>query len=303
MNPFKDIKVLFDYICMIRRYRPEKVLTYTIKPNLYGGLACRMTHTPCICNVTGLGTAIKHDSFLTRISLKMLKVAFAGAVRVFFQNEAGMRYMNEHGIAVNNCSLLPGSGVNVKVHKVQKYPSEEKGIRLLSVFRIMRDKGIGELLEAMDRVSAVRKDVTFVLAGDYEEEDRDRYEPVITDLVQRGILDYRGYVRDMDALYGECHGVVHPTYHEGMSNVLLEASACGRSVIASDVPGCSEIVEDKVTGLLCEPKSADSLTETIMEWLQLDESAHEVMGKAAASFVAKHFDRQIIIDEYRQLIR
>lgn len=147
-NPVRDFGLFLKYTGMLRRDKPDVVLTYTIKPNLYGGLACRMRKIPYLCNITGLGTAIENGGVLSKILLKFYRVSTRKAQRVFFQNTKNRDFMKRHGVAVDNSMMLPGSGVNLKEHPFRKYPSEREGINLLAVIRIMKDKGIEEYLEA-----------------------------------------------------------------------------------------------------------------------------------------------------------
>lgn len=131
-NPARDLKLFLDYRRLLKQYQPGAVLTYTIKPNLYGGLACRLGHVPYLCNVTGLGTAIEDGGALSRILLRFYKISMKKAERVFFQNAKNREFMNRHGIAVHNSGLLPGSGVNLCEHTFSPYPPETEGIIFLA---------------------------------------------------------------------------------------------------------------------------------------------------------------------------
>ena len=165
MNPIKDAILLFRYIVLIHRIKPKMVLTYTIKPNIYGGMACRITHTNYAANITGLGTAIQGGGILSKILIRMYRVALNRAKAVFYQNEYNMEYMLGRGVACKSQSiLLPGSGVNIVKHSYKPYPTEDKGLRVLAVLRIMKDKGIEEFLYAADRICD-EFDSKFVLAG------------------------------------------------------------------------------------------------------------------------------------------
>ena len=299
MNPLKDLSLLKNYIRIIKRVNPDIIFTYTIKPNIYGGLACRLTKTPYITNITGLGTALQGGGKLAKILIIMYKIAINKAKCVFFQNEFNKSFMQERGVAVNNARILPGSGVNLVQHAYQPYPSEEDGIKILAVLRIMKDKGIEEFFEAVDRLGSDK--VKFSLAGEYEEETRELYEPTLNRLVSEGKLDFLGFIDHIDQVYKTHHMIVHPSYHEGLSNVCLEAAACGRMVLASDVPGCRETVY-KGSGILFEARSTDAFIDAITEAISLSLDDRMQAGIYGREYVAKTFDRNIVIKRYREAV-
>lgn len=301
-NPVHDLKLLGEYLACLKAEKPEMVLTYTIKPNLYGGLACRIRKIPYLMNITGLGTAIEHKSLLSRALLLLYRIASAKAARVFFQNEKNRDFMQSHGIAKENAALLPGSGVNLKEHPFREYPSERKGIRFLAVLRIMKDKGIGEYLDAVQSLAEKRKDISFYLAGEYEEDSRSLYEPRITELQKQGKLEYLGHIDNVEQVMTECHVIVHPSYHEGLSNVLLEAAACGRPVLATNVSGCRETFLEGKSGIGFSKESSQDLIQAIQKILAMTEEQRRDMGAAGRAYVEERFDRQIIIDTYEKEI-
>lgn len=309
MNPVKDLKLLIEYMRLIGREKPDMVFSYTIKPNLYGGLASALNGVPYAMNVTGLGTALENPGMLGRILLAFYKLVSARAECVFFQNSGNMDFMHKKNIALKNSRLLPGSGVNLAEHPFVAYPSEEDGIRILAVLRIMKDKGIEEFLSAAECIHSGETNETeyphvqFELVGEYEEESREIYEPKIRDLEQRGILKYYGHIDNVPDVMAKNHIFVHPSYHEGLSNVCLEAAACGRPVLTTDVPGCRETVEmsddGNVSGLLFKPRNQDALVDAIKEILSYSAQTRSRMGINGRRHVEKHFDRQIVVDAYQ----
>lgn len=298
-NPVKDAELFLTYRRLLKKGRPDVVLTYTIKPNLYGGLACRLSKTPYLCNITGLGTAIESGGALSKILLYFYKVSMKKAKRVFFQNTKNRDFMNRHGVAVGNSMLLPGSGVNLKEHPFKKYPSEKGGINFLAVVRIMKDKGIEEYLEAAIIMKHRDSGLKFWLAGEYEQETRHQYEPIIQELEKCGAIRYLGHIDNVNELMAQCHVIVHPSYHEGLSNVLLEAAACGRPVLASNVNGCIETFCEGKSGYSFEKGSVDALIDAIERIAQLPEAQRRRMGEAGRAWVEKHFDRNIVVQAYR----
>lgn len=302
-NPVKDLKLFLTYQKLLKKYQPGVVLTYTIKPNLYGGLACRLKGVPYLCNVTGLGTAIEDGGALSRILRWFYKISMKKARSVFFQNTKNKDFMNRHGVAVHNCKLLPGSGVNLEEHTFTSYPPETEGIVFLAVIRIMKDKGIDEYLEAARRMTEKRGGtkvpVKFWLVGEYEEESRAQYEPLIEGLENRGVVRYFGHIDNVGEIMAQSHVIVHPSYHEGLSNVLLEAAACGRPVLASNISGCSETFSEGESGFGFAIKSVDALVSAMEKMLALSCEERERMGRAGRAWVEKYFDRNIVLQAYR----
>ncbi len=297
-NPVKDFKLLLSYFKLLKQERPDLVLTYTIKPNLYGGLACKIKKVPYLMNVTGLGTSLENPGVLGKILLLFYRFVTKGAGCVFFQNSGNMKFMQKHKIAVNNSCILPGSGVNLMEHPKEEYPSEERGIRFLAVLRIMRDKGVGEYLQAAEIIKKKYNMVFFDLAGEYEEDSRAEYEPLLQEMENRGVIRYLGHIDNVPEVMAESHVIVHPSYHEGLSNVLLEAAACGRPVLASNVPGCVETLRDRNSGLLFEARNAESLVNAIEEMLSLTEEERKQMGIQGRKYVEANFDRKKVIEIY-----
>ena len=302
MNPISDVLLMFRYIRLIRMIKPNMVFTYTIKPNIYGGMACRLTHTNYATNITGLGTAIQGGGILSKILIRMYRIALNKAKAVFYQNEFNMEFMLRRGVSGREQSiLLPGSGVNTIKHSYKPYPSEDKGVRVLAVLRIMKDKGIEEFLYAADTICD-EFDAHFVLAGGYEDGARQEYEPEIQRLVEAGKLEYVGFCDKIDELYQSCHILVHPSYHEGLSNVCLEAAACGRLVVTTDVPGCRETVIPGETGLLFKSKDKNAAYNALVEILSITSSEREHMGRQGRKYVEENFNRESVVRIYREVV-
>ena len=301
-NPIHDLKLFFRYIRLLKEEKPDVVLTYTIKPNLYGGLACRLKRIPYIINITGLGTALKSSGIMAKILLKFYQIVTAKASCTFFQNEANRQFMLDRGIGMVKNRLLPGSGVNLIEHPLSLYPDETGGVIFLAVLRIMKDKGIAEYLECAKRITDEYNNTRFYLAGGYEEETRHIYEPVIKKLSDQGIIKYFGHIDNVPEVMAKSHVIVHPSYHEGMSNVLLEAAACGRPVLASDVAGCRETLQQGLSGLLFRPEDAESLIQAVKTILSYTESDRSQMGLRGREYIEHTFDREKVVKAYLEEI-
>ena len=302
-NPVHDGKLFLRYLRLLKEEKPDVVLTYTIKPNLYGGLACRIRKVPYLINITGLGTALEQPGLLGKILLAFYRIAAKKASCVFFQNEGNRNFMLEKKVGLKKDRLLPGSGVNLKEHPFVPYPSEEGGIIFLAVLRIMKDKGIEEYLEAAQKITGEYSNVRFYLAGEYEEETRARYEPILEELSAKGVIRYFGHIDNVPEVMAGSHVIVHPSYHEGLSNVLLEAAACGRAVLASDVPGCRETLKQGESGFLFAPKNTESLEKAIRTFLGLTKEQREKMGMMGRQYVENTFDRSRVISAYFEEIQ
>ena len=302
MNPISDAFLMFRYIRLIRMIKPNMVFTYTIKPNIYGGMACRLTHTNYATNITGLGTAIQGGGILSKVLIRMYRIALNKAKAVFYQNEYNMELMLGQRVSGKEQSiLLPGSGVNTIKHSYKPYPSEDKGVRVLAVLRIMKDKGIEEFLYAADRICD-EFDAHFVLAGGYEDDERQEYEPQVQRLVEAGKLEYVGFCDRIDELYERSHILIHPSYHEGLSNVCLEAASCGRLVVTTDVPGCRETVIPGETGMLFKSKDKKAAYNALVDILSMTSSEREHMGRKGRKYVEENFNREIVIQKYRKVV-
>lgn len=298
MNPFKDMHLLLHYIRLVRKIKPDVVLTYTIKPNIYGGIVCRISHTKYIANVTGLGTAIENKGVLAKILLYLYKTGLKGASQVFFQNESNRMFFQRKGL-IKRSRLIPGSGVNLEEHCYEEYPEESGETRILYVGRIMKDKGVGELLAGAEQLKKNHPNIRFDMAGDYDEESfRDRIEK----MEKRGIVRYLGQQTDIHSIMKEQHAVILPSYHEGLSNVLLEAAACGRPVLATDVSGCRETFEDGISGIGFQPKSSEALVRAVEKFIDLPYDMKRQMGIHGREKVESEFDRRNVIHAYMQEI-
>ncbi|MDY2699328.1 MAG: glycosyltransferase family 4 protein [Lachnospiraceae bacterium] len=302
-NPIRDLGLFMNYLRLLKEQKPDIVLTYTIKPNLYGGLACRVSKVPYLINVTGLGTALERPGILGKILLLFYRIATKKAACVFFQNEGNRQFMLERKIGSGKDRLLPGSGVNLEEHPFSAYPSEQDGIIFLAVLRIMKEKGIEEYLAAAKQIKEEYPNTHFYLVGEYEEETRSVYEPQIEELSSNGVIRYFGHIDYVHQVMSKSHVIVHPSYHEGLSNVLLEAAACGRPVLASDVPGCRETLQPEKSGLLFEAKNTESLIQSIRKFLSDTEENRREMGVRGRQYVETVFDRKKVIEAYIEEIQ
>ena len=294
MNPIHDSKLFRQYRAMLKEVKPDLVLTYTIKPNIYGGLACRMAHIPYAVNITGLGSAIENGGWLKRFVLALCKPALKSARVVFFENAGNRDTLAATGVVPKGRDVvLNGAGVNLEDYPYQSYP-QEGTVRFLFVGRVMHEKGVDELFAAAKRMKQEYGDgVEFHIVGSFEEE----YKPLMDKLEQAGVVKYHGYQSDMKRFYAMASCVVLPSYHEGMSNVLLEGAATGRALITSDIPGCREAVEDGVSGYLCPTKDVDALCDAMRRFAELPENRQAEMGRRGRTRMEQKFSKTAVVAE------
>lgn len=298
VNPFSDIKLFFHYRKIIKKIRPDVILTYTIKPNIYGGLAARLTKTPYLPNITGLGTAVENKGFLQIITTRLYKSALKKAHTIFFQNKENMDFMLNKGIKGKNQKLLPGSGVNIEHFRYLEYPNDET-LNFLFIGRVMKAKGIDYYLEAAKYIKSKYPNTRFHILGNYEE----NYKSLLNEYESKDIIKYHDSVDDVREFHKIAHVIVHPSFHEGMSNVLLEAAASGRPILASNIPGCKEIFDEGISGYGFVVKNQKSLNDVIEKFIHLDYKDKKNMGVKAREKVINDFNRDVVVKTYINTIQ
>ena len=271
------------------------VITYTIKPNVYGGIACQLCKVPYVANVTGLGTAVENGGILQKITLALYRMGLRKAKRVFFQNQANLDFMFSHKVVKGAYSLLPGSGVNLERFSPLPYPGEADGIHFVFISRIMREKGIEQYLDAAKYFAECHPELHFHICGFCEPE----YKGKLDEYVQNGTVIYHGMVRDVREIHKISHCTTHPSFYpEGISNVLLESCACARPIITTDRSGCREVVDDGVNGYVVKQRDSEDLIQKIEKFLALTHEQRMQMGLAGRAKVEKEFDRKIVVNAY-----
>lgn len=294
MNPLQDSRIFFQYRKILKQVRPELVIAYTIKPNIYGGIAARLAGIPYAVNITGLGTAFQKENFIKKMVVQMYKSACKKAKVVFFENEENQRVFIENKIVRKEKTCrLNGAGVNLKAYPFTPYPKDDKEVRFLFVGRVMREKGVDELFEAFEKLKLRYPQVMLDVVGPYE----DDYKETVEALVQKKVINYYGYQEDVRPFIERSHCFVLPSYHEGMANTLLEAGAMGRPLITSDIPGCREAVSDGESGYLTFSQDGDMLEEKLEQFMRIPFMEKESMGKASYKRISGIFDKKLVVEE------
>lgn len=299
-NPVADFKLMLRYRKLIKQVKPSVVLTYTIKPNLYGGMACQLCGVPQIANVTGLGAAVEYPGLMQKLTVLLYKVGMRKTWLTFFQNNDNMDFCKEHGMVGGRTQLIPGSGVNLEYHVKVSYPAETEPIRFLFMGRIRREKGIEEFLATAERITRKYKNVEFHVVGGCEGD----YENRLLELQNKGIVTYHGKQTDVRPFIAMTACTLHPSFYpEGMSNVLLESCSTGRPIMTTMRAGCREIVEDGRNGFLVKQQDAQDLIEKVEKFINLPYVERKAMGDAAREKAEREFDRNIVVKAYLNEIK
>lgn len=292
INPKTDAQLMNCYFRLLKREKPDLVITYSIKPNIYVGLACSTLGIPYCANVQGLGTAFERRG-LAEFVTALYQAAFRKVKTVFFENEADAAvFRSKHIVSAEKQRVLNGAGVNLERYALQPYPANEV-VHFLYLGRLMREKGMDELFAAARRLHGEGHRFVLDLVGFFEDE----YKAQVEQLQADGIAVFHGFQAEPRPFYAAADCVVLPSYHEGMSNVLLESAAIGRPIITSDIPGCREAVEDGVSGYLCRVRDADSLYAAMRRFLELDTAVRAAMGAAGRELAETRFDKNQVVAE------
>ena len=292
-DPRRDLALLRRYVQEIRSWKPDLVISYTIKPNIYGGLACRLTGTAYAANVTGLGTAFDRGGILRSAVTAMYRNALKRARCVFFENSADEHvFLQQRIVSPEKSCVLAGAGVNLERFPLEPY-RDERTFRFLFMGRVMREKGVDELFSAMRRLAADGAGCELWILGGQEED----YRRVLRQYSSEGWLRYFGFQQDVRPFIRQCQCFVLPSWHEGMANTNLECAASGLPVITSDIPGCREAVIDGVSGYLCAPRDEESLYQAMKRILSLSAAQRESMGLAGRAHMEKTFDKTHVVEK------
>ena len=294
INPIEDFKLFREYNKILKSEKPDVVITYSIKPNVYAGFLCRVKKIPYSVNVQGLGTAFQ-SKLMAKVASAMYKAGLKKSNVVFFENQANAQeFTSRKIIPEDKVLVLNGAGVNLELYKNQPYPDEDGGVHIMYLGRIMKEKGCSETFEAMRIVKEKYKDkVVFDVVGFFEDEYKEEVEKMAED----GVIVFHGFQPDPKPYYAAAHCTVLASYHEGMSNVLLESESTGRAVITTDIPGCREAVDEGVTGYLCKKQDVKTIVEAMEKFLSLSKEERELMGKKGREKMEREFDKFSVVNK------
>jgi len=293
LNPVIDGKLIVKYHKIIKKINPDLVITYTVKPNVYGGFICRFTKIRHAANITGLGTAFQREGLLKNFIIRLYKISFKKARVVFFENDNDKRIFIDNGIVKSEKTYkLNGAGVNLEEYQFCSYPQIDSEIHFLFIGRVMKEKGIDELLAAAVKIKKKYIGAVFDIVGPFE----DNYEQITENHQKNGYINYYGYQKDVRSYIEKSHCFVLPSYHEGMANTLLECGAMGRPLITSDIHGCKEAVLHEVNGYLVKVSDIDDLCAKIEKFINIPYSEKVKMGMASRDLIVNNFDKRDIVN-------
>ena len=298
LNPLADIALLREYRKIFKRLQPHAYLAFTIKPNIYGSIAARSLGIPAIANISGLGTVFIGRGALLALVSSLYRFALRRAAVVFFQNpDDRALFIERRMVPPEKARLLPGSGVDLQ--RFTPVPLPEGPVTFLFIGRILGDKGLRELIGATQSLLRQGLDVRVQLLGPIDEGNRSSImRAELERWMSDGVIEYLGATDDVRPFIAKATAVVLPSYREGLPRSLLEAGAMGRPLIATDVPGCREVVEDGVNGLLCAVRDSASLARCMERFAGLTEEERSAMGSASRRKIETKFSEDVVIGAY-----
>ncbi len=305
-NPLKELRLLVEYLRHFRHLKPDLVINFTIKPCIYGSLACSILGTPYICVITGLGFAFIRETFLTKIVSTLYKLSLRKAKKVMFLNPDDMEEFLKRRLLKNGqAMLLPSEGVNTEKFSpalCEAVPKPKKPVFLM-IARMLWDKGVGELAQASKILKEKGYDFEVWLLGPIDKGNPSTVEEErIKEWEKAGLVRYLGATEDVRPFICQSSCVVLPSYREGAGRSLLEAMAMGKPIITTDSPGCREVCLDGINGFLVKPRDAESLAQAMEKFLGLSEKEREEMGKRGRALVLEKFDVKKVVEFYFKVI-
>lgn len=300
INPIKDLALTHELYSIYKRVKPDIILHYTIKPNIYGTFAASLLKIPVVNNVCGLGTAFLNKNLMSLLAIGMYKMAFRTARKIFFQNEDDKEFFEKKSIVKKGQSeVLPGSGIDITHFTPGKSEAKPKKFTFLLISRLIYDKGILEYVEAVKTLRENGVEANFQLLGAKDPVHR-RGIPIelINEWEENNSVDYLGTTKDVRPYIEQADCIVLPSYREGTPRTLLEAASLEKPIVASNVAGCTNIVQNHYNGLLCEVKNAKDLADKMTQMNGLSDQERVRMGKNGRKLVENKFREDIVVDKY-----
>lgn len=303
-NPIKDSALIIELWSIYRKLRPDVVLHYTIKPNVYGTLAAAMLGIPTINNVCGLGTVFLKDNLVSKIAIGLYKISFRFASKIFFQNPDDLKlFVSKKLVKEGVADLVPGSGINLQHFKPFAFKRNET-FTFLMVSRLITDKGVLEYVDAIRRLKEQGIRAKFQVLGSLDPEHRRGIKvEVVNKWVEEGTFEYLGTTDDVRSFIQAADCIVLPSYREGTPRTLLEAACSAKPIIATDVPGCNHVVENNVNGLLCKLKDEKDLADKMEQMSSFDDGTLKNFGLRGRAKMEAQFDEELVINKYLSALK
>ncbi len=303
-NPIKDSALIIELFMIYRKLRPDVVLHYTIKPNVYGTLAAAILKIPVINNVCGLGTVFLKKNLVSAFAMFLYRISFRFAGKVFFQNPDDRKlFIDKRILSEKAADLVPGSGIDLARFQPMEFKRNEKFTFLL-ISRLITDKGILEYIEAVRKLKAEGLDAKFQILGAKDPEHKRGIKlDVINEWIQSETVEYLGTTNDVRAHIQKADCIVLPSYREGTPRTLLEAASSSKPIITTNVPGCNHVVVDNFNGLLCKIKDANDLASKMREMSGYDDAILKVFGKNGRTKMEAEYDESLVINKYLHALK
>lgn len=298
-NPIKDLALIAELYLIYKKVRPDIILHYTIKPNVYGTLAANFLKIPVVNNVCGLGTVFLKNGPVSLVAKLLYRLSFRFARKVYFQNSDDLNlFINEKLVPEPIVDLLPGSGIDL--NKFRPVPfNRNQDFTFLLISRLITDKGILEYIDAVKQLKAEGIRARFQILGPIDEaHKRGIKKDIINSWITTGTIEYLGTTDDVRPFIENADCVVLPSYREGTPRVLLEAAGSAKPIIATDVPGCREVVEDQVNGLLCKLKDSQDLADKMRKVYGYTDDQLKTLGINGRRKIELQFDESLVINKY-----
>ena len=301
-NPITDFILLINYLKLFKKIKPDLILSYTIKPNIYGNFAAKFLNIPTINNISGLGTLFIKSTFISYIGKILYKLSLKSSAHIFFQNNNDRElFLKSNLVSSFNTSVIPGSGVNTSIFKNNK--NTNRGQKYLFLGRLIADKGVFEYLEAATKIVQEYPTVQFLLAGELGYKNKTALTEIQLDSYTNSQIKYLGKTDNIVNLLKSVDVMVLPSYREGLSKSLIEAASMSMPIITTDVPGCNDVVEDGYNGFICEVKSCESLKKNIKKMIEISDEKRNEMGMNGRKIAIAKFDEDIVIEHYIKVIK
>ena len=299
-NPISDIFYTIKLTKIILSNKPDVVLSYTIKPVLYGTLAAWITGVPQRIGITtGLGNTFNSNNLINKITKILYKVCLRFSTQVWFLNSDDQEiFLVNKLVAKQKAFVLPGEGVDVHEYRPREEIPKKMTFTLIS--RMLWDKGVGLFVEAAHEVKKKFPEATFLVVGPV---DTDNPEGIPREQLEKwnneGVIQYLGPTDDVRSVLLKTSCLVHPTYYkEGLPRVLMEASSMGIPSITTDIPGCRDVVVNGFNGLLVPPKDFQALALAMVKFIELDPHESDQLSANGVRRVTENFSSELITSVY-----
>ena len=302
LNPLSELKTLISLYLYYRKVKPDLAIQFTIKPNIYGSIVCKFLNIKCISFITGIGRIfLKNNSILKKMIVKLYQFALSSNKEVWFTNGMDRELFIKNKIIEKyyTSKIVPGAGIIFSDYK--KPLSQDKKIKFLMISRILKYKGVIEFLKVAE-IYKNNQNINFMLVGALNDSDPEAVDrECLNGYIRNDSIMYLDYQEDIMSILSNASCLIHPSYREGISTVLLEAASIRIPIITSTVPGCIDIISDDSYGVLCKPKSINSLREAVGRFLELKDEDKDKMTNKTYNHIKKNFSREVVLKKYEEL--